>query len=220
MHRTFTLIIVIAAVLAAIILVRLSGASLEPTAIADLLRMGGETRGGIASVIAPLLLILALAAILVIPVLPALIFQVGGGLAFGPGLGFVYVLIADILGATIGFWLARRWGNRLLTRWLKPATMARIEQLARRLNWQSIILLRLLPGPAYPLISFAAGISPLSFGRFIASSFAGVVPSLALLVFAGDIAATSWWLALVIVVVFVASMALVGRLLKRDNAEA
>jgi uncharacterized membrane protein YdjX (TVP38/TMEM64 family) len=217
MRRSIMLVLVVMAVLAIVVLLRLSGADLQPMAVSDLLRGLGDGRGGVWSIIAPAILIVALAGVLVVPVLPALIFQVGSGLAFGPGLGFVYAVLADVLGASLGFWLARRWGTRSLQRWLRPPTIARLEGLARRLNWQSIVLLRLLPGPAYPLVSFAAGISPLSFRRYLAASFVGVVPSLALLVLAGDIAATSWWLAAVIVVVFVASMALVGRLLKRGT---
>jgi uncharacterized membrane protein YdjX (TVP38/TMEM64 family) len=220
MRRSLVLALVVMAVLGLVVLLRLSGADLQPVAVSDLLRGLGDGRGGVWSVVAPVILIVALAAVLVVPVLPALIFQVGSGLAFGPGVGFVYAVLADVLGASLGFWLARRWGMLSLQRWLKPPTIARIEGLARRLNWQSIVLLRLLPGPAYPLVSFAAGISQLSFRRYLAASFVGVVPSLALLAFAGDIAATSWWLAAVIVVVFVASMALVGRLLKQDTADS
>lgn len=218
MRRSIMFSLLVVAVLGSVVLVRLSGTDMESAAISAMLRAQGEGRGGIWSVVTPIMLIIVLAGILVVPVLPALVFQVGSGLAFGPGLGFVYVVLADLLGAALGFWLARRWGMRSLQRWLKPPTIAWIERLARRLNWQSIVLLRLLPGPAYPLVSFAAGISPLSFRRYLAASFAGVVPSLALLVLAGDIAATSWWLAVVIIIVFVASMALVGRLLKRDTA--
>ena len=219
MHRLLVLTLGVMAVLGIAVFLRLSSADLQPTAVSALLRGLGDGRGGVWSVVSPVILIVALAAVLVVPVLPALIFQVGSGLAFGPGLGFVYAVLADVLGASLGFWLARRWGMRSLQRWLKPPTIAWIESLARRLNWQSIVLLRLLPGPAYPLVSFAAGISPLSFRRYLTASFVGVVPSLALLVLAGDIAATSWWLAAAIVIVFVASMALVGRLLKRDTAE-
>jgi uncharacterized membrane protein YdjX (TVP38/TMEM64 family) len=217
--RSLILVGVVLGVLGLIALVRWSGASLDPASVSAWLRSLGDARGA-GGVLAPLLLIAVLASVLVVPVLPALLFQVGSGLAFGPVWGFVYVVLADALGATAGFWLARRWGVPVLRRWLKPATVERVEGLARRLNWQSIVVLRLLPGPAYPLVSFAAGVSPLPFRRYLAASVAGVVPSLALLAFAGDVASTSWTVAALIVVVFVGSMALVGRVLRRDAARS
>lgn len=190
---------------------RLAGAALRPEDIRDTIRSLDSTAG---VPVAPLVLIAILAAILVLPVLPALIFQVAGGLAFGPAWGLLYVLLADVLGAAIGFGLARRWGLPLLRRWLKPEHIASAERLAARLDWKGIILLRLLPGPAYPLVSFAAGLSPLKLGRYLLASFAGVLPSLALLVVAGDIATSSPWLGVALVLVLVGGLVLAGRIIK------
>ena len=110
--------------------------------------------------------------------------------------------------------LARRWGLPLLQRWLKTEHLTNAVGLAARLDWKGIILLRLLPGPAYPLVSFAAGLSPLSLGRYTLASFAGVLPSLALLVLAGDIATDSPWLGVALVLVLVGGLVLAGRIIK------
>lgn len=197
--------------LAGLALLRLAGAALRPEDIRDTIRSLDSAAG---VPVAPLVLIVILAAILVLPVLPALIFQVASGLAFGPAWGLLYVLLADVLGAAIGFGLARRWGLPLLRRWLKAEHLASAERLAARLDWKGIILLRLLPGPAYPLVSFAAGLSPLSLGRYLLASFAGVLPSLALLVVAGDIATDSPWLGVALVIVLVGGLVLAGRIIK------
>jgi uncharacterized membrane protein YdjX (TVP38/TMEM64 family) len=161
----------------------------------------------------PLALIVALAAVLVVPLIPASLFQIGAGLAFGPWLGLLYATIADILGASAGFWLARRWGKSALERHLSPAAHDKLSALTQRMNWHSVVLLRLIPGPAYPLVSLAAGHSKLSYLRFISASLTGVLPALALLVFAGDLVASSPLLAFALVVLLVGSLALAGRLL-------
>ncbi len=159
----------------------------------------------------PLALIGALALLLVAPVAPAAVLQIGAGLAFGPLFGFLYTLIADAIGASIGFWLARRWGRALLDPRLSPEMRTQVERLARRVTWHSVMLLRLLPGPAYPLVSFAAGYSQLGFSAYILASLAGVAPALALLAFAGDVVTHSPLLAFGLVALLVGSLVFVGR---------
>lgn len=187
-------------------LLRTTGAAFSPAAIREaLVPLGGW---------GPVALIVLLACVLVVPVIPATVLQIGAGLAFGPPLGLLYVLLADVLGASAGFWLARRWGHSVLDKRLSPATQATLERLTKRMTWRGVLLLRLLPGPAYPLVSLAAGYSPLTFVPYTLASFAGVLPSLALLVLAGDLVTTSPLLAFGLVVLLVAGLALAGRLLK------
>ncbi len=159
----------------------------------------------------PLVLIGVLAAVLIVPIVPASVFQVGAGLAFGPWLGLVYALVADGLGASVGFWLARRWGKPLLGHYLSPETQSGLERLTKRITGRGVIILRLIPGPAYPLVSFAAGYSPISYLRYILSSFIGVLPGLILLVLAGDIAESSPLIALGLVVLLIVGLLVLGR---------
>jgi uncharacterized membrane protein YdjX (TVP38/TMEM64 family) len=186
-------------------LLRSYGAALSPLAVRAFLTSLGAW--------GPIALVIALAALLVVPVLPATILQIGAGLAFGPPLGLVYVLVADVLGASVGFWLARK-GRSWLEQRLSAANRATLERLAQRVTWRSMLLLRLLPGPAYPLVSFAAGYSPMHFGAYTLSSFLGVVPSLALLVLAGDLVTSSPLLAFGLVALLAGGLALAGRMLK------
>jgi uncharacterized membrane protein YdjX (TVP38/TMEM64 family) len=188
-------------------LLRASGAVLNPEAIrGELARLGAW---------GPAALVVALAAVLVAPVVPATVLQLAAGLAFGPALGLLYVLLADLLGASAGFWLARRWGRTLLERRLSPELRARVARLAGRMSWRGVMLLRLLPGPAYPLVSFAAGYSPLSFRAYTLASLAGVLPSLALLALAGDMATRSPLLAFAIVAALLGGLALAARLFSK-----
>jgi uncharacterized membrane protein YdjX (TVP38/TMEM64 family) len=168
----------------------------------------------------PLALIGALALLLVAPIAPAAVLQIGAGLAFGPLIGFLYTLIADAIGASIGFWLARRWGRALLDPRLSPEMRAQVERLAQRVTWRSVMILRLLPGPAYPLVSFAAGYSRLGFGAYTLASLAGVAPALALLAFAGDLVTRSPLLAFGLVALLVGSLAIVGRWVSRRSPPA
>jgi uncharacterized membrane protein YdjX (TVP38/TMEM64 family) len=162
----------------------------------------------------PIALVSALALVLVVPLIPATLFHLAAGLTFGPLWGFVLVLLADFLGASAGFWLARRWGRALVDPRLSAETRTRLAQLAKRMSWRAVMLLRLLPGPAYPLVSFAAGYSRLSFRTYTLASLAGVLPSLALLAVAGDLVASSPLLAFALVAALVGGLAFAGRLLR------
>ncbi|MGB8644464.1 MAG: VTT domain-containing protein [Anaerolineae bacterium] len=183
---------------------RMLGVSIDPAAIRGLLAQLGLA--------GPLALIAALAAVLVVPILPASVLQIGAGLAFGPWLGLLYATLADILGASIGFWLGRN-GRSFLEQRLSPANHNRLAALTRRMSWTTVVLLRLIPGPAYPLVSLAAGHSHLPYWRYLTASLTGVLPALALLVLAGDLVSSSPLLAFAIVILVVASLAIAGRVL-------
>jgi uncharacterized membrane protein YdjX (TVP38/TMEM64 family) len=205
-RRLLLLAALLLAAVAGLWLLRASGAALSPETIRALLAELGPW--------GPALLIVALAAVLVVPAVPATVLQIGAGLAFGPLLGLLYIVAADLLGATAGFWIARRWGRSLLERRLAPETQARLQRLAGRMSWRSVMLLRLLPGPAYPLVSLAAGYSALGFWSYTLASLAGVLPALALLVLAGDLVTRSPLLAFALVAALLGSLALAARLVR------
>ena len=190
--------------------VRAQGANLTPEGLRSMLMSLG--------IWGPITLILALAFLLVIPLVPATLFQIGAGLAFGPLPALVYTMIADGLGASIGFWIARRWGSQLIQTRISEQQRSRLSRLTQRVSWRSMLLLRLLPGPAYPLVSFAAGYSSISYRAYLLSSLVGVFPSLALLTLAGDLVTRSPLLAFGIVTAFLGMLALAGRWLKWEQS--
>ena len=188
------------------------GAALRPEAVRDALLGLGP--------LGPLAHVALLTGVLTVPVVPATIFQVAGGWAFGKGLGFVYTMVGDACGAALGFAIARRWGARVLQRWLAPSSLAQVERLAGRMSWRSVMVLRLLPGPAYTLVSLAAGLSPLRFWPYLAGSVVGVAPWIALLVLAGDVGRSNPWIGLGIVALIVVLAVALGRVARRGSTAA
>ncbi|HEX9074365.1 MAG TPA: VTT domain-containing protein [Anaerolineae bacterium] len=211
LRRVIVIVALLAIALAGLAFMRTMGGSITSEQVHSMLAGLG--------VWGPIALIGSLATVLVVPIIPASILQIGAGLAFGPLLGLLYASLADILGASIGFWVARRWGNALLTRWLSDKNRQVLTRLAQHMNWRTVMLLRLIPGPAYPLVSFAAGYASVGYGAYLAGSFAGVFPALVLLVFAGDLVTSSPLLATVLVVALVASMAVLGHWLNARTTE-
>jgi uncharacterized membrane protein YdjX (TVP38/TMEM64 family) len=181
------------------------------------------TPSGVRALIEPLgwwgaaLLAIMIAGILVFPIIPATLLQVGAGVVYGPWVGFVVALCGDMLGASAGFAVARRWGREFLMRRLSVAEAASFDALSARVTPINIVLLRILPGPAYTLVSFAAGCAPIGWARYLASSVIGVIPALALLTLAGDLSTRNPWLAGGVGVVFVCVMVLLNKVAHKYN---
>ena len=83
--------------------------------------------------------------------------------------------------------------------------------------WRSVMVLRFLPGPAYTLVSLAAGLSPLPFSAYLAGSVLGVAPWIALLVLAGDIGRSNPLIGVGIVVGIVLLAVILGRVARRNH---
>jgi len=155
-----------------------------------------------------------IAAVLVVPIIPATILQVGAGVIFGPWVGFGLTLLADGIGALIGFGVARRWGKAVIRTKLSADEQVAFDALCQRITPMQMVVLRMLPGPAYTVISFAAGCSAMEWWRYVFFSLLGVVPALAMLTIAGDLSTSNPWLAAGVGVVFVVVMIGLSRLVR------
>jgi uncharacterized membrane protein YdjX (TVP38/TMEM64 family) len=127
-------------------------------------------------------------AILVSPIPSAPIAMAAGAL-YGHTWGTVYVLLGAEIGALAAFGIARLAGQELLRRWLG-------ERL--RLGWLGsqnalmglVFVSRLLPFISFDMVSYAAGLTVLSFWRFALATLAGIVPASFLLAHFGSELAT------------------------------
>ncbi len=126
----------------------------------------------------PLLIVLLMATAIVISPLPSAPIAVAAGACFGSGLGTVYTVMGAELGAVAAFTIARLLGYETLRRW--PAAGAVLERLGRKRSQNRLMAVvfasRLLPFLSFDLVSYAAGLTPLTFFRFALATLAGVIP--------------------------------------------
>ena len=178
------------------------------------------TPTGMRTLLAPLggwgalIVVIGIAVILVVPVVPATVLQVGAGLVFGPWLGFGLTLLGDVIGALVGFAIARRWGHQVVRTRLSAPEQGAFDDLCVRITPTGMLLLRVLPGPAYTLVSFAAGCSSMSWWQYLLGSLLGVAPGLLVLTVAGDLSTSNPVLAVGIAVGFVLLMVAVSRIVR------
>lgn len=118
---------------------------------------------------------LMMLAILVSPI-PSAPIAMAAGAAYGHGWGTLYVLIGAEAGALAAFGIARMLGGATLSRWFGNRLSVGLSG-SQNVLMGIVFASRLLPFISFDLISYAAGLTPLSWGRFALATLAGIVPA-------------------------------------------
>ncbi len=126
-------------------------------------------------------------AIMVSPI-PSAPIAMAAGAAYGHVWGTVYVIVGAEIGALAAFGIARWLGAETLRRWfgdrLKVGFMGSQNKLT-----MIVLVSRLLPFISFDIISYAAGLTVITFWRFAAATLVGIVPASFLLAhFGGEMA--------------------------------
>jgi len=158
-------------------------------------------------------------AILVSPI-PSAPIALSAGAIYGHFWGTIYVLTGAEIGAIAAFGVARYLGYDLLHSWFG-------DQLDRGLAGSQNFLMgtvfasRLMPFISFDIVSYAAGLTSLSFWRFSVATLAGIVPASFLLAHFGSELVSdetdSILLAVVLLGVFTAMPFVIGLILKSNR---
>jgi uncharacterized membrane protein YdjX (TVP38/TMEM64 family) len=157
----------------------------------------------------------------VIAPLPGSIVAAANGVIFGVWWGTLLSWVGGLLGATASFWLARLLGQRVVERWFSRARLERMEAIGASQGFWLVLLARLTPLVSFDLISYLAGLSTISFGRFMLATAIGMLPgTFAWTALGHDLAlaqTTTWRLSLL--ALFAVAAALAGRWWRRHAAQ-
>jgi len=135
-----------------------------------------------AGVLAPAVYVLLLVVQAVVAPLPAPAVAMAGGYSFGTFEGFLLTWSGALLGGVLSFGLSRVFGRGFV------ATSARMERLDRYIAAHGAILvfvLRLIPLVSFDAISYAAGLSGMSFRKFLLATALGMAPGTFVFVYLG-----------------------------------
>ena len=128
-------------------------------------------------------------AVLVSPI-PSGPIAVAAGAAYGHAWGTLYVVLGAEIGALAAFGLARLLGREVVQRWFGDRLS--VGLLGSQTALMGIVLVsRLLPFISFDIVSYAAGLTALSFWRFAIATLVGIVPASFLLAHLGSEMATS-----------------------------
>jgi uncharacterized membrane protein YdjX (TVP38/TMEM64 family) len=126
--------------------------------------------------IGPVLMIGLMTLAIVVSPIPSGPIALAAGAVFGTLLGAVYVIIGAVLGAVIAFGTARWFGhaairasdNGVLRFIAAPRSQAALMAV--------VFASRLVPFVSFDAVSYAAGVTNLTFPRFVVATVLGVVP--------------------------------------------
>lgn len=135
----------------------------------------------------PAAVVLLLALAIVASPLPSAPIAMVAGAAYGTLAGSGLTVAGSFLGASVAFAIARFLGYDAVRRW--SLVRGPLEWLERghSQNWLMavVFLTRLAPFLSFDAISYAAGLTPLSYWRFALATLAGAAPVSFLLAYGG-----------------------------------
>lgn len=113
--------------------------------------------------------------------------KLAGGALFGFWEGAAYALAGDVIGATINFWIARFFRLKAIVRLAGKSALQKIDETTRHVGgWRALLVARLFLSSLYDFISYAAGLSNISFKHFFWVSLLGGIPSTLMAAWFGD----------------------------------
>lgn len=120
--------------------------------------------------------------------LPGGLFSIGGGFFFGLWWGFLIILIGNLTGAAIAFflsrWIGRSWLRGKLQR---NAALAALEPAVEREGWKIVLLSQLHPLFPTSLLNYLYGLTTIRFRTCILWVGIGQAPGLFLYAYIGTL---------------------------------
>jgi uncharacterized membrane protein YdjX (TVP38/TMEM64 family) len=108
--------------------------------------------------------------------IPGSLIGLANGLAYGVFWGGLLTLSGQTLAAVVCFTLARHLGRSRIESLMGGATEGAGSGWLARWGAPGIVITRLVPGLSFDLISYAAGLTPMGFGRFLIATVIGSAP--------------------------------------------
>ena len=124
----------------------------------------------------PLVYIVITALTNIIPPLAATPLWLAGAYVFGFPWAYVYIFIANILGSTINYVIARVLGRPVVKFMAGEKGLVEIDRFIGVKDLRTIFLLRLVGGAASDYISYGAGLSSIRLGPYLITTILGTAP--------------------------------------------
>lgn len=98
---------------------------------------------------------------------------------YGVKTGMFLLYIASLISATINFWISKKFGRKLVTKLVGEKSMKEVDEFTSVEGKQVLIISRLFGFPIFEFVSYAAGLTNISFkDYFIITAIASVFTNL------------------------------------------
>jgi uncharacterized membrane protein YdjX (TVP38/TMEM64 family) len=109
--------------------------------------------------------------------LPAFLITFANANLFGWWKGAILSWTSAMAGAAVCFWIARILGRDVVERLTSKAGLEQIDEFFDKHGRLSILIARLLPFISFDIVSYAAGLTSMSFGGFLVATGLGQLPA-------------------------------------------
>lgn len=136
------------------------------------------------------LLFMLIYILIVVFVLPGILFTLGAGFLFGVVKGSIYIVLANTLGATIAFLIARHFLWTKASRYLlrQPKLKVLNDELMPK-GWKIVLITRMVPFFPFKLSNYFFGLTRISLRGFVIGHMIGCWPLTINIVYIGSMAA-------------------------------
>lgn len=104
-----------------------------------------------------------------------IIYPVGAAL-FGFMNTVTLVMLANFIGASLSFWIGRKYGKPIVERFVSAKHVAQFDKYIENNGTWSIFLLKLNPITSFDFWNYLAGASSIKFWRFTIANLIGIFP--------------------------------------------
>jgi uncharacterized membrane protein YdjX (TVP38/TMEM64 family) len=137
--------------------------------------------------IGPFVIIASMALAIVFSPLPSAPIAMAAGATYGHFEGTLYIFMGSLIGSSFAFGISRIMRFETARVWLEQRFPKWELSDQRRLMWL-VMVSRLMPFVSFDLMSYAAGVTVLSYWRFLLATAIGIAPASFLLAHFGDAA--------------------------------
>lgn len=149
----------------------------------------------------------------IIAPLPAFVITFANGLLFGWGLGAILSWSSAMVGAILCFYLAKVLGRPIVEKIVTKKALTWWDQFFAKYGKHAVFIARLVPIVSFDLVSYAAGVTSISFWQFFWATGLGQLPATILYSFLGE-NATSTVKILFFLFTIVIALAVIGMILR------
>jgi len=118
--------------------------------------------------------------------IPPLVLYIAGGVLFGAFFGGLLTLFGNIIGASIGFFIARRYARGLVEKKFDEKLRKKFDDFSTKYGGFAIFLLRVNPLTTTDLVSYLAGLSKIKLRSFLIWTTAGLIPLIFIQTYLGE----------------------------------
>ena len=136
------------------------------------------------------LLFVAVVCLCVVALVPSVLLTLGAGALYGVIEGALLMVIAETLGSTTAFLLARYlFHQRVLDTLKHRARLRSTMAIIRSDDWKMVALLRMIPFFPFKLSNYFLGVTPVACGPYVLGTVIGLWPMTLFTVYLGSLAA-------------------------------